>query len=69
MHSLYNGKKKKAIKIRKKEDVKIMVNNFINTQRNFISDIEKRYIPKEHKTVFFKKKEESLYENGKYTSN
>lgn len=44
-----------------------MVESFITTQKNFFSDMEKRYIPKEHSSKYEEKKQEFLDLAKKYT--
>lgn len=67
VNSLYNTKKKLALKTQKKEDMKLMVDSFVDTQKNFISDLEEKYIPKKHKIAFEQKKKEFLDLAKKYS--
>ncbi len=67
INALYNTKKKRAIKLQKQEDMKLMVESFVRTQKNFFSDLEKRYVPKEHSSSYEKKKKEFLTLAKKYT--
>jgi len=48
--------------------MKMMVDNFIDTQKNFIVDMEEKYIPEEQKNTFYKKKQEFLDVAKKYAS-
>ncbi len=56
--SIYGNKGKKTKKIQSKEDVKSMLENFLDTQKNFLTDIEKKYISDENRELLAKKKEE-----------
>lgn len=58
VNTLYNSQKKRAIKFQKKEDMKLMIDSFVDTQKSFFSDMEKKYVPAEHKSSFEKKKKE-----------
>ena len=44
-----------------------MVDGFVDTQKNFLSDLEDKYIPKQHKSAFEEKKKEFLSLAKKYT--
>lgn len=64
--SMYGNKSKKAKKLQSKEDAKMMVENFIETQKNFIADVEKKYISDENREVLAEKKKNFLSFAEKY---
>ncbi len=67
VNSLYSTKRKRALKSQKQEDMKLMVDDFVDTQKNLITDLENKYIPKEHTSTYDKKKKEFLDLAKKYT--
>ncbi|MCD5374991.1 hypothetical protein LR010_00900 [Candidatus Gracilibacteria bacterium] len=64
--SVYSGGKKKAKKAQGKEDVKLMVENFLNTQKNFIADVEDKYLSDENKKKLSEKKQDFMKASEKY---
>lgn len=64
--SVYSWGKKKAKKTQWKEDIKLMAENFLNTQKSFIADIEKKYISEENKEKLTEKKKQFLKQSEKY---
>jgi hypothetical protein len=64
--SVYSWGKKKAKKVQWKEDMKLMVENFLDTQKNFVSDIEKKYISEENQEKLWEKKEQFMKHSEKY---
>lgn len=65
--SVYSSQKKKAKKTQWKEDVKMMAQNFLDTQKNFIADIESKYLTEDNKQKLSEKKKEFLKHAEKYT--
>ena len=47
--SVYSGKHKKFKKPESAKDVQHMVEQFLHTQKRFISDVEKKYLSEENK--------------------
>lgn len=64
--SVYSWGKKKAKKVQWKQDIKLMVENFISTQKNFMSDIEKKYVSEENQEKLSEKKKQFLVHSEKY---
>ena len=64
--SVYSGWKKKAKKSQSQQDIKLMVENFLDTQKNFISDIEKKYVSEENQEKLSEKKKQFLTHSQKY---
>lgn len=64
--SVYSGGKKKAIKNQKPQDVKLMIENFLDTQKSFISDIEQKYLSDESREKFSEKKKQFALASEKY---
>lgn len=64
--SLYSGNKKRAKKAQGKQDVKMMVENFLATQKNFIADIEDKYLTDESKEKLAEKKKDFVKFSEKY---
>lgn len=64
--SIYNWNKRKVQKDQQKQDVKLMVENFLETQKNFVSDIEKKYLSEENREALGKKKKQFLEHSEKY---
>jgi hypothetical protein len=64
--SVYSWGKKKAKKTQGKEDIKLMVENFISTQKNFVSDIEEKYVSEENREKLSEKKKQFLKHSEKY---
>jgi len=56
--SVYGTTKKKTKSKQWKEDLKLMIENFLDTQKNMVSDIEKKYISDENKKKLEEKKEQ-----------
>ncbi len=65
--SVYSSKKKRTKKRKWKEDVKALFENFLETQKNFISDVEKKYLSEETQEKFSEKKKDFLKHAKKYT--
>lgn len=70
--SLYKGKKKTPTKLKNKQDAKDIAEHFLETQRNFIADVEKRFLSEnsrekldETKETFHKYANEYLKEGEK----
>ena len=70
--SLYKGKKKTPTKLKSKKDAKDIAEHFLETQRNFIADIEKKFLSEssrekldETKETFHKYASEYLKEGEK----
>lgn len=57
VHSVYGSKKKKGNQDGK-EEMKTFFDNFLTTQKNFIADLEKKFLTPENREKFEKKKEE-----------
>ena len=54
--SMY-GKNKKTVKnVKSKEDIRSMVDNFLDTQKNFISDVEQKYVSEGNREKIAEKK-------------
>jgi hypothetical protein len=53
-------------KVQSKEDVKLMVDNFLATQKNFISDVEQKYVSDENREKIAAKKAEFKIYAEKY---
>lgn len=64
--SIYSGSRKKAKKAQSGQDVKMMVENFLDTQKNFIADMEDRYLSDESKAKLADKKQEFKKFSEKY---
>ncbi len=64
--SVYGGAKKKTKSKQGKEDIKMMVENFLATQKNMIQDVEKKYISDENKKVLEEKKQQFAKYSEKY---
>lgn len=65
--SMYgSSKKRKKKSAGSKEEVKLIVEGFLDTHKNFISDVEKKYIPKDKREVFEEKKNAFLTAAQKY---
>ncbi len=68
--NMYGKNKNTTKKIQSKEDVKLLVDNFLATQKNFISDVEQKYVSDENrekiaaKKAEFKKYAEKYQEQG-----
>ena len=65
--SVYSSKKKRLKKAQGKEDIKLIVEGFLDTQKNFIADMEKKCLSDENQKKFNKKKKEFLKQAEKYT--
>jgi len=53
------GKNKKTVKnVKSKEDIRSMVDNFLDTQKNFISDVEQKYVSEGNREKIAEKKAE-----------
>lgn len=64
--SVYNGSKKTGKSIKAKTDPKSLAEKFITTQKNFISDMEKRYVTDENKAKLGDKKKQFAEASEKY---
>lgn len=64
--SVYNGSKNTGKSIKAKTDPKILAKKFITTQKNFISDMEKRYVSDENKDKLEQKKKQFAEVSEKY---
>ena len=65
--SVYSGKHKKFKKPESAKDVQHMVEQFLHTQKRFISDVEKKYLSEENKQKLLEKKEDFLKLAEKYS--
>lgn len=65
--SVYSGKHKKFKKPESAKDVQSMVEHFLETQKRFVSDVEKKYLSEENKQKLLEKKEDFLKLAEKYT--
>ncbi|NDK09840.1 hypothetical protein GW846_03615 [Candidatus Gracilibacteria bacterium] len=54
--SMYGKNKNTIKKVQSKEDVKLMVDNFLATQKSFISDVEQKYVSDENREKIAAKK-------------
>jgi len=59
--NLYSNKNNK-----KNTNPKKILDDFVLTHKNFLEDIELNYIPDDKKDMYFKKKQEFLWEAEKY---
>lgn len=66
--SVYNGSKKKVNKTKWNTDIKDMVDNFISTQKNMISDAEQKYLSDESRKKLAEKKKDFAKYSRKYIS-
>ena len=64
--SVYNGKHTKFKKPESAKDVQDMVEQFLHTQKRFITDIEKKYLSQENKQKILEKKDDFLKLAEKY---
>ena len=55
---MYGSKKKSVKKIKTREDVKALAENFLETQKKLMHELEKKYISDENKEKFEEKKKE-----------
>lgn len=61
------GKNKKTVKnVTSKEDIRSMIDNFLNTQKNFISDVEEKYVSEGNREKIAEKKAEFKVYAEKY---
>ena len=66
--SVYSsGKKRRKKQTWNTGDVKLIVEGFLDTQKNFIADMEKKCLSDENQKKFNKKKKELLKQAEKYT--
>lgn len=64
--TLYNSKSKKAQKMQSREDAKMMLDNFLQTQKNLLWDLENKFLSDENKDTFTQKKKEFWELSKKY---
>lgn len=64
--TVYNGSKKSWKNAKIKTDPKSLADKFLTTQKNFISDMEKRYVSDENKEKLAEKKRQFLEASEKY---
>lgn len=64
--SVYSNSKKKTQKTQSKQDIKMMLENFLQTQKNMFSDIEEKYVSDENKEKLAEKKKQFSQYSKKY---
>lgn len=64
--SVYSGTRKSTKKVSKKRDPKVFAEEFIATQKNFLADMEEKYISEKNKKKFEEKKKQFLQASEKY---
>jgi len=64
--SVYSSKKKRLKKAQGKEDIKLIVEGFLDTQKNFLADMEKKYLSEENQEKLSQKKSDFKKFSEKY---